>query len=348
MSGLIRAAVEKLAAYTPGEQPTDRTVIKLNTNENPYPPSPRVVEAMRTFDPDRLRRYPDPMSAVLRDAIAARHGCSREQVFAGNGSDETLALCTRAFIPHEGTVGYFDPSYSLYPVLADIQEARRRPIPLDADYGWQMPRDYATSVFFLARPNAPTGIAYPRETVLEFCRGFKGLVVIDEAYADFASDNCVDFALSLPNVLVMRTVSKSFSLAGLRVGYAIGDRTLIDAMYKIKDSYNVDALAQALAAAAIRDAEWLKECVAKIKATRVRLTAALRDRGFHVYPSESNFVWTKPAGVTAAALYEELKNRRILIRYFPGPRTGECVRITVGTDAETDALLAAIDGIRAK
>lgn len=342
MSGFVRDAVQRLAAYTPGEQPTDRSVIKLNTNENPYPPSPRVVETMRAFDPDRLRRYPDPMSAVLRDTIAARHGCSREQVFAGNGSDEILALCTRAFIPHGGSVGYFDPSYSLYPVLADIQEAERRPVSLDDDYGWQMPEGYSASVFFLARPNAPTGIAYPRDVVGDFCRTFGGVVVIDEAYVDFASDHCVDMALSLPNVLAMRTVSKSFSLAGLRIGYVVGDSRLIGAMYKIKDSYNNDALAQALATAAIRDTEWLNFCVGRIKATRARLSAALSELGFRVYPSESNFLWTKPAGIAAGALYEELKRRRILIRYFAGPRTGACVRITVGTDAEVDALLEAI------
>jgi histidinol-phosphate aminotransferase len=345
MSGRIRDAVERLAAYTPGEQPADRSVIKLNTNENPYPPSPRVVEAMRSFDPDKLRRYPDPMSLALRDTIASRHGCVREQVFAGNGSDEILALCTRAFVPNGGSVGYFDPSYSLYPVLADIQEAERRPVALAEDYGWRMPADYKASLFLLARPNAPTGISYPRAEIKAFCSRFDGVVVVDEAYADFASDNCMDMALSCPNVLVMRTVSKSFSLAGLRVGYVVGDRVLIDALYKIKDSYNLDALAQALALAAIRDTAYLAESAGRIRATRARLAAALSARRHMVYPSESNFLWVRPAGIAAARLYEELRQRRIFIRYFAGPRTGECVRITVGTDSEVDALLAAIDEI---
>lgn len=342
MPGTIRDAVQRLQGYTPGEQPTDRTVIKLNTNENPYPPSPQVVEAMRSFDPDRLRRYPDPMSTVLRDTIAARHGCSRDQVFAGNGSDEILALCTRAFIPNGGSAGYFEPSYSLYPVLADIQEAQRRPVPLADDYGWRMPEDYSASVFFLARPNAPTGILYPKKEVRAFCERFDGVVVVDEAYVDFSSDNCMDLALSLPNVLAMRTVSKSFSLAGLRVGYIVGDRRLIDAMYKIKDSYNNDALAQALATAAIKDTAWLEANVRRIRATRGRLAAALSAKGHFVYPSESNFLWVRPAGIAAHDLYDQLKRRNILIRYFAGPRTGDCVRITVGTDAEVDALLAAM------
>jgi histidinol-phosphate aminotransferase len=334
--------VQRLAAYTPGEQPTDRSVIKLNTNENPYPPSPRVVEAMRSFDPDRLRRYPDPMSVVLRDTIAERHGCSREQVFAGNGSDEILALCTRAFVPNGGSVGFFDPSYSLYPVLADIQEAERRPVSLDENYGWRMPEGYSASLFFLACPNAPTGILYPKEVIRTFCERLDGVVVIDEAYVDFASGNCMDLALSMPNVVAMRTVSKSFSLAGLRVGYLVGDRRLIEAVYKIKDSYNNDALAQALAVAALKDTAWLDENVRKIRATRARLSAALAGQGHFVYPSESNFLWVRPVGMAASALYEELKRRRILIRYFPGPRTGDCVRITVGTDAEVDALLSAL------
>lgn len=345
MAARIRDAVQKLAAYTPGEQPTDRTVIKLNTNENPYPPSPNVVAAMRSFDPDRLRRYPDPMSVALRDTIASRHGCAREKVFAGNGSDEILALCTRAFVPNGGSVGYFDPSYSLYPVLADIQEAERRPVALADDYGWRMPPGYGASLFFLTRPNAPTGICYSKADVRAFCERFDGVVVIDEAYVDFASDDCMDVALSLPNVLAMRTVSKSFSLAGLRVGYTVGDRALIEAMYKIKDSYNLDALAQALATAALQDKAYLAASVAKIRATRARLASALESRGYKVYPSESNFLWVRPAGIAAPDLYEELKNRRIFIRYFAGPRTGECVRITVGTDAEVDALLAAIDGM---
>jgi histidinol-phosphate aminotransferase len=341
MPGYIRDAVRRLAAYSPGEQPTDRTVIKLNTNENPYPPSPQVVEAMRSFDPDRLRRYPDPMSVVLRDTIAARHGCSRDQVFAGNGSDEILSLCTRTFVPNGGSVGYFDPSYSLYPVLADIQEAERRPVALSDDYGWRMPAGYNASIFFLARPNAPTGILYPKKDVREFCERFDGIVLIDEAYVDFSSDHCMDLAMAFPNVLAMRTVSKSFSLAGLRIGYIVGDRRLIEAMYKIKDSYNNDALAQALATAALKDTAWLDANVKKIRTTRARLAAALAWQGHLVYPSESNFLWVRTKGISAQALYEELKRRRILIRYFAGPRTGDCVRITVGTDTEVDALLAA-------
>jgi histidinol-phosphate aminotransferase len=342
MQSRIRDAVGGLTAYTPGEQPTDRSVVKLNTNENPYPPSPRVREVLAGFDLDLLRRYPDPLSRRLRARVAELHGCAIEQVFAGNGSDEILALCTRAFIPRGGSVGYFDPSYSLYPVLADIQEAERRPVPLDEAFEWAMPAGYTASLFFLACPNAPTGIRYPKTTIRAFCERFAGVVVIDEAYVDFAEDDCMDLALSLPNVLVMRTVSKSYSLAGLRVGYVVGAAALVEAVFKIKDSYNLDAVAQAAALAALSDAPYMRANAARIKATRGRLVEALRALGHFVHRSESNFLWVRPAGIAARTLYEALKARKILIRYFDGPRTGGHVRITVGADAEVDALIAAM------
>jgi len=331
-----------MRAYTPGEQPTDRSVIKLNTNENPYPPSPRVREVLAGFDLDLLRRYPDPMARRLRARVAELHGCAIEQVFAGNGSDEILALCTRAFIPAGGTVGYFDPSYSLYPVLADIQEAGKRPVSLPESFAWTMPEGYSASLFFLACPNAPTGMRYPKADIRAFCERFAGVVVIDEAYADFAEENCMGLALALPNVLVMRTVSKSYSLAGLRVGYVVGAVSLIEAICKIKDSYNEDAVAQAVALAALSDVEYMRANVARIQATRRRLAGALAAMGHFVHPSESNFLWVRPNGIEARALYEALKARGILIRFFEGPRTGNHVRITVGTDAEVDALLAAL------
>jgi histidinol-phosphate aminotransferase len=342
-----------MTAYTPGEQPTDRSVVKLNTNENPYPPSPRVREVLAGFDLDLLRRYPDPLSRRLRARVAEMHGCTIEQVFAGNGSDEILALCTRAFVPTGGSVGYFDPSYSLYPVIADIQEAERRPVPLGESFEWAMPAGYSASLFFLACPNAPTGIRYPKAAIRGFCERFPGVVVVDEAYVDFADGDCMDLALSLPNVLVMRTVSKSYSLAGLRVGYVVGHSGLIETLFKIKDSYNLDAVAQAVALAALSDVAYMRANVARIRATRRRLVETLSAMGHFVHPSESNFLWVRPDGMAPRALYEALKQRRILIRHFEGPRTGGHVRITVGTDAEVDALLAALrdmglDGARGR
>jgi len=339
---MIRRSVARMMPYTPGEQPAG-DVIKLNTNENPYPPSPRVTEALRTFDAATLRRYASPTAAPLREAVARLHGCEPANVFAGNGSDEILALCTRAFVEHNGVIGYFTPSYSLYPVLAAIREVATRPVPLAADGGWCEPPAEAGALFFITNPNAPTGIQYPVETVAAFCARARGVVVIDEAYVDFAATDCLALTQRFEHVLVTRTLSKSYALAGLRVGYAIGHPTLIRALDTIKDSYNLNAVSQRLAVAALEDQAWMQTCRARILATRERLTAALQARGFVVTPSATNYVWARPPGGNAQACYEALREARIFIRYFPGPATGDHVRITVGTDDEIDNLIAAID-----
>jgi histidinol-phosphate aminotransferase len=342
MKKLIRQSVEKMTGYTPGEQPTEKNVIKLNTNENPYPPSPEVERALITMNPSRLRLYPDPLSNKLREKIAGMHGCKISQVFACNGSDEVLALCTRAFVENSGSIGYFVPSYSLYPVLAKIRDVKEKPVELTEDFRWRMPKNYKCSLFFLTCPNAPTGILYPKNEISAFCRNFPGVVVIDEAYVDFSKENCMNLALTLNNVLVIRTVSKSFSLAGMRVGYAVGPERLIEALFKIKDSYNLDRVSQEVAFAAFSDLKHMRANVEKIKATRSRLTKSLSALGHQVYPSESNFLWVRPRGLTAKELFNRLRAKRILIRYFPGPRTGDFVRITIGTNAECDQLLTAL------
>ena len=334
-----------MRGYVPGEQPRVSGLIKLNTNENPYPPSPRVRRALARVRCGDLRLYPDPVSAKLRRRIAQIHGCRMEEVFAGNGSDEILALCTRAFVEDDGTVGFFQPSYSLYGVLAEIRGVKSRPVELGPDFQWRMPAGYRCSLFFLASPNAPTGIQYPKAAVAAFCRRSRGVVLIDEAYADFAPSNCMDLARRLPNVLVMRTLSKSISLAGLRVGYAVGAAPLIEALFKIKDSYNLDAMAQALALAALSDLGHMRANAARICATRERLSVALARAGLQVYPSATNFLWVRPAGVAAGELFLALRKRKILVRYFPGPRTGDFLRITVGTDREADALIRAVEAI---
>ena len=328
--------IQALEAYTPGEQPRDGDIIKLNTNENPYPPSPRVAEALRTFDFAQLRLYPDPVSSALRERLADIHDCSLEQVFIGNGSDEILALCTRAFVENDGSVGYFVPSYSLYPVLADIRGVEHRPVLLNADFGWQMPADYRASLFFLTNPNAPTSMMHDKATVAAFCASFDGVVLIDEAYADFADTHCMDLATALGNrqTLVMRTLSKSFSLAGLRFGYVIGPEPLITALYKIKDSYNMDMLAQVVARAALNDLDAMRENVRKIRDTRERLAAALTQRGWRVCPSQTNFLFARPPDGNAKLVFEQLKAARIYVRYFPGDFTGEYLRITIGTDEQ--------------
>jgi histidinol-phosphate aminotransferase len=339
----IRESVEGMTGYVPGEQPKGGDIIKLNTNENPYPPSPKVAEALAGIDVDSLRKYPDPVSSELRERIAEMHGCGVENVFAGNGSDEILALCTRAFVENDGSVGYFDPSYSLYPILSDIRDIKKVTVDLDRDFGWKCPAADLCSLFFLTNPNAPTSMLFPKADVESFCREFQGVVLVDEAYVDFSSENCMDLALKYKNVLVMRTLSKSFSLAGLRVGYVVGDADLIGALMKIKDSYNLDALAQVLALAALNDVEYMRVNSARIIATREMLSDSLKDMEFAVCPSESNFLWVRPPECIAASdLFDKLKQSGILVRYFSDEGINEYIRITVGTDDEVAALLRAV------
>lgn len=342
MSKYVTRAVQALTAYTPGEQPKSARIIKLNTNENPYPPSPAVGKALAAFDATRLRLYPDPRCTAVRERIAAIHGCAASQVFVGNGSDEILALCTRAFVEDDGTVGYFEPSYSLYPVLTEIRKAAKRPVTLRDDFRWQMPADYSASLFLLTNPNAPTSLLFEPATVAAFCARFDGVVLIDEAYVDFSRASCMELALrpDNANTLVMRTLSKSFSLAGIRFGYVVGPEPLITALGKIKDSYNVDRVAQTAALAALNDLAYMQENVRRIRETRTRLTDELTRRGWTVLDSQSNFLFARPPQDNAAALFDTLRQADIYVRYFPGPRTGAYLRITIGTDAQIDALLA--------
>ena len=337
---LVTKSVQKLTAYTPGEQPKAKDVVKLNTNENPYPPSPACSKVLDDFDLDKLRRYPDPEYSELRIAIAKMCGAKPENVFVGNGSDEILALSAKAFVENDEAIGSLDPSYSLYKTLAAIRDVR-----------WvaHLPRVGASapahmSLFLWTNPNAPTGeFAEPKE-IASFARRFKGVVIVDEAYADFARGNCMSLATAPRNrnIIVMRTFSKSFSLAGLRVGYCVGPRKLIDALYKVKDSYNVDAIAQAVALAAVKDAKWMRANVRKVVETRRRFVAELERRGWDVIPSEANFVFAKPAHAKAADVFRRLKGRHIYVRYFIGPKTGDRLRVTIGTDAQMDTLLEAL------
>jgi histidinol-phosphate aminotransferase len=289
-----------------------------------------------------LRLYPDPVHIRLREIIAELHGVTTAQVFVGNGSDEILALCTRAFVEDDGSIGYFDPSYSLYPVLAAIRNVRGVPCDLTAAFEWPERDPAAAALFFLANPNAPTSMLFPKARVRSFCAGFPGVVLIDEAYVDFAREDCMDLARALPNVLVMRTLSKSYSLAGIRLGYTVGPVALIEALFKIKDSYNVDRVTQVVACAAVSDQPYMRGNAERIRSTRGRLAAALRERGYEVCPSETNFLWVRPPGGEAERVFLVLKERKVLVRFFKGPRTGAYLRVTVGTDAEVDRLLAAL------
>ncbi|MEA3471496.1 MAG: histidinol-phosphate transaminase, partial [Thermodesulfobacteriota bacterium] len=327
---LIRKSVWAMTGYVPGEQPRSCKVIKLNTNENPYPPSPRVKEVLAKFDVEQLGLYPDPVCHDLRETIAEYHNVDIDRILVGNGSDEILALCIRAFVERDGSVGYYDPSYSLYPVLARIEDVAVKPVRLGSDFEWNMPEDYETSLFFLTNPNAPTSLLYPREEVRAFCGRFRGVVVIDEAYVDFSREHCLDFVREFDNVIVARTLSKSFSLAGIRLGYAVGPVALIEALHKIKDSYNVGRLAQELGLAALLDVKHMEGNVERIKITRAAMTAELSRRGIEMFPSETNFLWVKPAGREAGELFERLREDGIFVRYFPGELTGAYLRITVG------------------
>lgn len=342
----IAENIAQMAGYTPGEQPKSRRVVKLNTNENPYPPSPRVAEALAGFDAASLRRYPDPLATALRERIAEIHGTTPERVFVGNGSDEVLALAARCFVRRGGAIAAFTPTYSLYPVLAEIRDVDYREAPLADDFTWRAPQfdGPAPDLFFLTNPNAPTGIAYPADAVRDFARSFDGTILIDEAYADFAGADCMALATAADNanVIVSRTLSKSFSLAGLRLGYCVGPEPLIGAMFKAKDSYNVDGVAQALALAALSDLDWMRGNAAKIRAERARLSEALAGRGWRLTPSQTNFVFARPPDGNASAIAAGLKGRGIYVRHFNLPGVSDWIRITVGTPEENDALLEAL------
>lgn len=345
----ITRSVQRLEAYVPGEQPKSASVIKLNTNENAYPPSPACAEVLKSFDPDRLRRYPDPNFSDLRKAIARACRTTPARVFVGNGSDEILAIAAKAFVENDERIGSLDPSYSLYKTLAAIRDVSWTGLPVNGKWSLQNEEWRKVSLFLWTNPNAPTGVLAPREEIAAFAKKFKGVVIVDEAYGDFARWNCLPLATAADNrnVLVMRTFSKSYSLAGLRVGYCIGPEDLIEALYKVKDSYNVDAIAQAVALAAFQDRTYHRHTVAAVVKTRKAFAKALLKRGWDVLPSDSNFVFAKPpVPQKADALFAELKRRNIFVRYFPGPLTGDRLRITIGTDDQMNRLLATLDAIR--
>ena len=335
---LITESVQRLEAYTPGEQPKAKNVVKLNTNENPYPPSPKCAAVLKNFDLDRLRRYPDPVFTELRAELAKLNGCKPENIFVGNGSDEVLSVAAKTFVEDDEAIGSLDPSYSLYKTLADIRNVPWVGVEVSGIRKFDDPK---VALFLWTNPNAPTGVFAPKKQIAAFAKKFKGVVIVDEAYADFAKENCMDMAVKRGNakLMVMRTFSKSYSLAGLRVGYCVGPVELIDAMYKVKDSYNIDALAQAVALAAVKDQRWMLKNSAKVVKTRTWFAAELEKRGWDVLPSEANFVFAKPPAGNAAEIFTELKKRNVFVRYFSAPKTAERIRITIGTDAQMKTLL---------
>ncbi|PLZ03418.1 histidinol-phosphate transaminase [Burkholderia sp. WAC0059] len=348
--------VHRLVPYVPGEQPALARPVKLNTNENPYPPSPRVLEAIRRElgeDAETLRRYPDPTAKRLRGAVAKHHGIRADQIFVGNGSDEVLAHAFQALLKHELPLLFPDITYSFYPTYARLYAVDYRTVPLDDAFAIRLD-DYAQpngGVLF-PNPNAPTGHALPLaeiERLLE--RNTESAVVIDEAYVDFGAQSAIALIDRYPNLLVVQTVSKSRSLAGMRVGFAFGDAALIEALNRVKDSFNsypLDRLAQAAATAAYEDDAWLRATSARVVASRERLTSALRALGFEIVPSAANFVFARHPGHDAATLAAQLREREIFVRHFTAPRVSQHLRISVGTDAECDTLVEALNGLVGK
>ena len=356
---LIRPLVHELHAYVPGEQPKIRGLIKLNTNENPYPPSPKVLAAVKAAVDGRLRLYPNPTAEKLRIKLAKLHGCKPENIIIGNGSDEVLALAVRAFVePNpkskvqspKSVVQYFTPSYSLYPVLADIHGAAKTAVPLNPDFSIpSMPElkrgdqwDFNAALTFVTTPNAPSGRGYETAELEKLCRAQKGVVVLDEAYVDFANENALKLALTFPHVLVARTFSKAYSLCFQRVGYFVGHTELIAALDKIRDSYNVNGLGQIAAEATLDDLKFYRTNFKKIIATREWLARELTKLGFRVLPSQANFLLAKPPLFPAQAWLQKLREQKILVRWFSAPEVSDYLRITIGTPAEAEALVQAV------
>lgn len=337
-----------MAAYVPGEQPRDGTFIKLNTNENPYPPSPRVFEALHAaLTGDRLRKYPDPVGMNFRQTASRVLGVDPEGMLIGNGSDDILTILTRAFVPEDGLIVSPTPSYLLYHTLANLQGARFMTVPFTED--WKLPYPWpirSADLTFLANPNSPSGTTVSLSEIDRLRGEMDGPLVVDEAYADFADGNALELLKrGAKDVVITRTFSKSYSLAGIRFGFAVGDPSLIRQLYKVKDSYNCDVLSLIAATAAIEDQEYFHTVRDRIITTRGRMGEALRELGFIICPSQANFVWCRRTDRPIKPIYEELKKRNILVRYMKYEGYGDGLRISVGTDEEINRLLAELTAI---
>lgn len=347
---LFRPAVDRIEGYVPGEQPQDAGWIKLNTNENPYPPSPRVAEAVAAACEGRLNIYPDPLAKRFRKAAGGALDIDPDWILPANGSDENLTILIRSFADADDLITYPYPSYILYETLADIQGARHERLLLNEDWSWDIdrvrPQIEQSKLVFVPNPNSPSGNCWNFETIEQLVPS-NGVFVLDEAYGDFRDEPHNFEFFNEPigrQIVVTRTLSKSYSLAGIRFGFAIAHPDLISGMRKVKDSYNCNTLSLAAATAAIDDQDWMLENTRRIQATRSRLAAALTDQGFHTVDSEANFIWATHSEQSHQEIYEALKSRKVLVRFmkFPGSLgdvelTG--LRITIGTDEETDGFL---------
>jgi histidinol-phosphate aminotransferase len=347
MSRFWSDLVRQLTPYVPGEQPQRDRLVKLNTNENPYPPSPNVLAAISQVNGEALRLYPDPDSAQLRQAYAARNSLQAEQVFVGNGSDEVLAHVFQALLKHDQPLLFPDLTYSFYPVWCELYGLACRQVPLAADFSVD-PAAYAgdNGGIIIPNPNAPTGVLMELDAIRRLLQGSPAsVVVIDEAYIDFGGDSAVGLINEFPNLLVVQTMSKSWSLAGLRIGVAMGSVELIEGLERVKNSFNsypLDVVAQRAGLAALQDEAYFDETCKRVIASRERLTGAILDLGFEVLPSAANFILARPPRGQANTLFSALRERGIIVRYFDQPRIGDYLRISIGTDAQCDELLAAL------
>ena len=348
MTRFIQPHIARMAGYVPGEQPQGGGFIKLNTNENPYPPSPRVKAALTEAIGDRLRLYPDPMATEFRRTAAELHGVQPDMVLAGNGSDDLLTIITRAFVGPGDLAAYPSPSYLLYSTLIALQDGRSVVVPYTRD--WTLEKSALAvpglKLFFLANPDSPSGTALEREQIAELAGSLDCPLVVDEAYADFADPryHAMPLLKEHPNVIVTRSFSKGYGLAGIRLGYLVARAETVAQLIKVKDSYNCDMLSQVAGVAGLRDQGYLAETRAKILATRGRLTGALRSMGYTVPDSQSNFVWAT-GGPPARETFHRLKDHKILVRLMSYAGYPEGLRISVGTDAEIDRLLEVLGEI---
>ena len=343
--------IRSLTPYTPGEQPKDRKFIKLNTNENPYPPAPGVLEAIRASADAGLRLYPDPDVSLLRQALSKAYGVEEDQIFVGNGSDEVLAFAFQAFFSQDDEIVFPDITYSFYPVYANLFGIRCRTVPLKEDFTVPVEQMQGSQGVVIANPNAPTGIELPQSELRQILEANRDVVVIvDEAYVDFGGESALPLIQEYPNLLVVQTCSKSRALAGLRVGFAFGDANLIQALNCVKNSFNsytLDRLALVGAAAAVEDQAYFDAQRHKVMATRERTTEELQAMGFRVLPSKANFIFITHPTVPAQQLFAGLREKGVLVRYFNQPRIDNYLRVSIGTDQEMDAFLAAMKELTA-
>jgi histidinol-phosphate aminotransferase len=351
---MLTQRIKRLSPYVPGEQPQDRTYIKLNTNENPYPPTPEIGPFLKSFDIERLRLYPDPLFGPLREAISKRYNIDTSQVFVGNGSDEVLAFAFYAFFDSaRGKLFFPEFSYSFYPVYCDFYGIEYRKIPLNQNFSIEI-NDYlgekSSCGIVFPNPNAPTGIVLPLEKITELLDRYPKdrVVVIDEAYIDFGGESAVSLIDRFKNLLIIRTFSKSMSLAALRLGFAMGDQDLVGALFAVKDSFNsypADLIAQKIGEIAINDTEYYRSITDKIIKSRESLSKQLQGLGWNVLPSGANFIFAEKEGLSGETVYKTLKKEGILVRHFNMEGIRNFVRITIGTDEDMDALMKSIKAL---